>query len=290
MEKQRICQQCGISFPRRGHADKFCTMACYGQWQHEHPRVEKRQRLIVPCWTCGILIERVPSTLASHNFCGRACDRVWRQSGIMEGDKNPSWRGGHGDYRGPNWKQQRQKALERDGHVCLHCGSSHRLTVNHKIPFRLFSSYVQANDLSNLETLCHKCHSTADVAFYAKHPLLFAQPRFPDCSVIKECEICHQPFVAAARAQRCEACCTFQCAMCGTTFVSRKRRSVRFCSRACTTIFLKSKAIFPHKCLACGVSIASGRFYCRPCFLQDPALRVRPGRKPGRKPKGQNVA
>ncbi|MEW5987664.1 MAG: DEAD/DEAH box helicase [Chloroflexota bacterium] len=85
------------------------------------------------------------------------------------------------DY-GPNWEQQRQKALARDGYRCRVCGATAEnpagflkpagfsLHVHHVRPFRDFGyapgeneAYRQANELDNLITLCPSCHRQAEV-------------------------------------------------------------------------------------------------------------------------------
>ncbi len=76
------------------------------------------------------------------------------------------------DY-GPNWRKQRQRALERDEHRCRHCGvqgtPEHPLHVHHIRPFRTFGyipgvndAYKEANRLENLVTLCWRCHRLAE--------------------------------------------------------------------------------------------------------------------------------
>lgn len=78
------------------------------------------------------------------------------------------------DY-GPNWEVQRRRALERDRHICQHCGAPERPDREHDVhhirPFREFGyvpgeneNYVQANDLANLVTLCRDCHRLAELA------------------------------------------------------------------------------------------------------------------------------
>jgi len=57
------------------------------------------------------------------------------------------WRNDPNDY-GPNWRAQRDRARSRDGYRCQVCGAlelerSH--DVHHKVPFRTFLSYEQAN-------------------------------------------------------------------------------------------------------------------------------------------------
>ncbi len=77
------------------------------------------------------------------------------------------------DY-GPNWQQQRQKVLERDGHRCRTCGAEARpgqgLHIHHIRPFREYGyvageneNYRQANQIDNLVTLCPSCHHRAEM-------------------------------------------------------------------------------------------------------------------------------
>jgi DEAD/DEAH box helicase domain-containing protein len=80
-----------------------------------------------------------------------------RAQGVWTSDPN--------DY-GPNWAAQRDRARERDSHRCQQCGAyegARTHHVHHKIPFRTFASYQQANQLSNLVTLCPSCHRRAEL-------------------------------------------------------------------------------------------------------------------------------
>lgn len=67
-------------------------------------------------------------------------------------------------WRGANWKEQREKALKRDGYHCQICNKQigrkgHDYGVHHIKPFREFDGdYLKANQLSNLITLCRRCH------------------------------------------------------------------------------------------------------------------------------------
>ncbi len=79
-----------------------------------------------------------------------------RKAGLWSNDPN--------DY-GPNWEAQRRRVRARDGYRCRNCGlpedgRSH--DVHHKVPFRSFTSYEQANRLSNLVSLCPACHRRAE--------------------------------------------------------------------------------------------------------------------------------
>lgn len=87
--------------------------------------------------------------------------------------KNRLWTSANIDY-GPNWKQQKLMVKERDQHKCQNCGASETVIphqVHHKVPFRQFASYLQANELSNLITLCPKCHRLAE-SFVKTHTSL----------------------------------------------------------------------------------------------------------------------
>jgi len=76
------------------------------------------------------------------------------------------WRNDPNDY-GPNWSTQRDRARARDGYRCVSCGvpeEGHAHHVHHKVPFRTFSSYLEANRIANLVTLCPRCHRRVEVA------------------------------------------------------------------------------------------------------------------------------
>lgn len=67
---------------------------------------------------------------------------------------------------GPNWDTQRGAARQRDNFVCANCGRPEGALphhVHHKIPFRQFPSYLLANQLDNLVTLCPSCHRQAEM-------------------------------------------------------------------------------------------------------------------------------
>jgi len=74
---------------------------------------------------------------------------------------------------GPDWPQQRDRALARDEYRCRRCHAPKRpdqpLHVHHVRPFRTFGyvpgineAYREANRLENLITLCPRCHRLAE--------------------------------------------------------------------------------------------------------------------------------
>lgn len=98
----------------------------------------------------------------------------YEHRGHPSGPENPAWKGGYGDISyGPNWYQQRKRALERDDFQCQMPGCTidreqHRelfgrdLNVHHIVPLGNFIDadgvldYEQANQLENLATVCHR--------------------------------------------------------------------------------------------------------------------------------------
>jgi len=59
-------------------------------------------------------------------------------------------------YRDRRWPALRLMAKRRDGFRCVACGARGRLEVDHVLPVRTHPE--RAFDLSNLQTLCGKCH------------------------------------------------------------------------------------------------------------------------------------
>jgi hypothetical protein len=61
------------------------------------------------------LKEKIPCELKEHPCCDTHCaNELKRACGIFAGENNPAWRGGICcRYRGENWDEQREKALER---------------------------------------------------------------------------------------------------------------------------------------------------------------------------------
>ena len=76
------------------------------------------------------------------------------------------WTNAPNDY-GPNWPLQRKRVLERDQYRCQVCGSleiENGHHIHHKKPFRSFSNPEEANNLTNLVTLCPSCHRKVEQA------------------------------------------------------------------------------------------------------------------------------
>lgn len=219
------------------------------------------------CSQCGVEFDRAPANaMAKRPFCGRECFGKWREDNLG-GASNPAWRGGHTWYRGGNWKKQCRLAKQRDGHKCQSCGATRPLQVHHVIPFQLFRSYVEANVLDNLLTLCCKCHGKADSDFWKAHPHLIVDRRVPSFIPKRTCSKCHSVFQpAGSRAEVCDKCRTVRCVSCGMPFLNtRGSRTVRTCSKQCWKQHKKAVAKLNRFCVDCGKSVHAGAQRCKSC-------------------------
>ena len=67
------------------------------------------------------------------------------------------------------WRVVRLKALDRDNWTCRKCGGRGRLEVDHIQPLE---DGGELYDLSNLMSLCKKCHiSKTRLDYRARHPV-----------------------------------------------------------------------------------------------------------------------
>lgn len=93
--------------------------------------------------------------------------RGFRES--VTGENNHNWKGGVGRQKwyGKNWVKQKKLCRARDENTCQKCGAKDNygcknMDVHHKIPFRSFTSWEEANNINNLICLCSKCHTQED--------------------------------------------------------------------------------------------------------------------------------
>jgi 5-methylcytosine-specific restriction endonuclease McrA len=107
---------------------------------------------------CGVIFS-VMRSRKHRRFCSQECYHRHKV-----GVQNGNWQGGHDPYYyGPDWKQRAEEARRRDGYKCQRCGKPQgrkALDVHHKRPYPSFGhrAFAEANQLSNLITLCHPCH------------------------------------------------------------------------------------------------------------------------------------
>lgn len=178
------CARCGAAcrFDRIGIAHgkvPHCRPCSYAT--RSKKRAQGRAGEKHTCAVCQVSFERAPARAARAVTltCSAACRDEARSRGLIvrtapppRGEAHKQWEGGRaGINYGANWKSQRDAAVARDLHACQHCGISERdhgraLEVHHIVRFVDFADYRQANDLSNLITLCVTCHRKADAALY----------------------------------------------------------------------------------------------------------------------------
>lgn len=163
------CDNCGKVFRRQNHLvkktkNKLCSICTLDRRNHQTPKRKMNQSVELACDNCGITFERKNHRDKGQKylFCTPECKKAF-----MRGDKIYNYVGGYEPYYGPNWREQRRKARERDNYTCQHCGIhqselDRALDVHHIISFRVFGleNYIQANDLENLISLCQSCHSS----------------------------------------------------------------------------------------------------------------------------------
>ena len=139
--------------------NKFHSIKQLGEKNHAYNKVE------MECVICGkhfnVSYSRVQAE--KGKCCSVECKRLYL-SELFRGENNPYYKNGEHTishkYRGYNWNEQRELALERDGHKCTICGSEKNLQVHHIIRYTEFNGdYISANQLENLQTLCCSCHS-----------------------------------------------------------------------------------------------------------------------------------
>lgn len=162
------CQKTFTTWPSR--QGRFCSNQCRSEFAARQPKPNaRRPDLLVtkPCAWCGkphqFNVHQI--RLRGGKYCSMEC-KFAAQSEHLKGENHPLWKGGQSDnpsYRGANISRQRRKALQRDNYTCRICGKSrsgkYRVDVHHIKPYDTFNGdYKAANDLSNLITLCRKCH------------------------------------------------------------------------------------------------------------------------------------
>lgn len=148
------CEVCGKSFYVGGkeiktRSGRWCSMAC--------SRIPQRRGLNRECRTCGKKFYVQQGHLKKSEGNGFYCSQICKGPRVRE----LKFRGGKQRY-GTNWVAQAESARERDNYECQSCGrpqGKRKLHVHHIESRRSFGSdYLSANDLSNLVTLCARCH------------------------------------------------------------------------------------------------------------------------------------
>jgi endogenous inhibitor of DNA gyrase (YacG/DUF329 family) len=143
---------------------KYTKMDCEGGYDVK-PTILKK--------TCKECEETFKVELANKNYkyCSRKCFHK-SHSDRMSGKGNPMYVDGSSKekrgYRGEGWKEKRKECYERDGYTCKICNRNcmGRKNINEENSDRLIQCHHitpynegGTNDLSNLVTLCVRCHT-----------------------------------------------------------------------------------------------------------------------------------
>lgn len=133
--------------------------------------IEKERSLPDIAAELDVAIKTVARYLESHGIETRSIAEA-----LGSGPDHPTWKGGRENRikrYAPNWDDQRDTRLERDGYECAVCGRENEeykqthgrgLDVHHITPLRRFVTdgeldHERANSLDNLITLCRACHA-----------------------------------------------------------------------------------------------------------------------------------
>jgi len=85
----------------------------------------------------------------------------------LRGEGNPSWRGDHPDYYGPDWRSFQRLARKLDDYLCQRCEVPQSelgkaLDVHYIKPVSSFVNVNDANIIENVVSLCHDCHKLVE--------------------------------------------------------------------------------------------------------------------------------
>jgi len=133
-------------------------------WREAARRREGIPRKPTISWTCEVCGADRTITRGKYaparklRFCSPECANK-----AMRGVGNPSWRGGHPRYYGPDWRPLQRLARKLDNYKCKRCGTTQKkagraLDVHHISPVSSYSNVNDANRIDNVVSLCHDCH------------------------------------------------------------------------------------------------------------------------------------
>ena len=152
-----VCKECGKHFIHWSYQSarrKYCSIKCRIKGHAKRMFGKDLGGSITKnCVYCGKEFSYFKSSKLNRECCSDSC-RHELHSKKISGKNHPMWVGGTKGYRGCDWRMIRIKVLERDSHKCTDCGTTKRLDIHHKKPYRISKD----NSLKNLITLCRSCH------------------------------------------------------------------------------------------------------------------------------------
>ena len=175
------CEICGSTFdyyPSEKEGLYCSTCVEEEQWRYT-PDVEGENNprwsggsQEIDCDYCGTTVVRRQSNITGESvFCSDKCQYAWL-SEAFTGEGHPNWEGGTEANYGRGWNRVRRRALERDDHECVICGTGREELgrnpdVHHVVPVRAFveapaTTEADAHYLENVVSLCPSCHRKAE--------------------------------------------------------------------------------------------------------------------------------
>ena len=128
--KPRICKICGNTYLPYYRGQKYCGQECKFE--------AHRREGFVNCAYCGNPFKRSKRAI---KYCSQRC---YGNSLLSPFPR-----------KGKEFTRAVRRAIrERDGYVCVVCGSATHLEIDHIIPVSLGGD----NSITNGQTLCHDCH------------------------------------------------------------------------------------------------------------------------------------
>lgn len=115
-------------------------------------------------WRPYEVLSREPLDLPSTTLLSTGCWITLSQDTENHIRGMGLWSSSPNDY-GPNWDLIRKVVLDRDQYMCQICRKffpGEHLHVHHRQPLRSFASIDDANQTSNLISLCPRCHHRAE--------------------------------------------------------------------------------------------------------------------------------
>ena len=189
-KEESPCEICGTSFEYypSEKPGQFCSACVESEsWRtpldidgENNPRWNGG-KVALSCDECGAQIERHPSQITGEvTLCSRECHASWL-SDAFTGDGHPNWEGGGVGPYGKGWNRVRKRALERDDHECVLCGTTaeelgRNPDVHHIVPVRAFVETPvlterDAHTLDNVVSLCPSCHRRAEFGQVSREEL-----------------------------------------------------------------------------------------------------------------------
>lgn len=169
--ESKACQICGGLFTPKRVTAKYCSTECANKSEVDRAREKRNENRVIiekSCLVCGDKF--TPKLVTPYQmYCSEICLRqAMHKRAVETGKKKEYYYKNKHKYTEKksetdlNYKDRirfssnKKHVLERDGHKCVDCSKTERLTVHHIDGSG--KSNNPNNDMDNLITLCISCH------------------------------------------------------------------------------------------------------------------------------------